>query len=80
MVKDYYNEIVKNTKILKDVKNPFLHKFLPINREYLTPTGFKTFTAFGYTKDDYPKLSLAIFNLIKSLINTENLNEQKNYN
>lgn len=76
-VKEYYNEINKNIEILNDVENPYIHKLLPINREFLTPTGFKTFTAFGYKKNQYPQLSLAIFNLIKDLINTTDSSEQK---
>lgn len=67
-VNENFKAIENDPNIINQQENPVLDYLLPLKRRSVSPAGFKTFTAFEYTLDDYPKLTLSIFNLIKDVI------------
>ena len=78
LLKDYFNKISEDPSIVENIEDPIINYIVPIKRPSVSTVGFKSFKAFKYTDEQIPPLTIAIYNLIDDLINTENLDGQKN--
>ncbi|MGB9937853.1 MAG: MrcB family domain-containing protein [Methanobacterium sp.] len=78
VIADYFKKIREDSSIVKNIEDPILNYIVPIKRPTVSTVGFKSFKAFGYTNEQIPALTRAIFNLISDLANTQDKVKQKN--
>lgn len=77
-IRDYFNEIKTNPKIVENTDDPILNYIIPIKRPTVSTVGFRSFKAFGYTDDQIPDLTMAIYNLGSNLVDIQDKEKQKN--
>ncbi|MGF7118649.1 MrcB family domain-containing protein [Methanobacterium oryzae] len=78
VIKDYFNKIRDDSNIVENIDDPILNYIVPIKRPSVSTVGFKSFKAFGYTDEQIPALTMAIFNLINDLANIKDKERQEN--
>lgn len=76
-VKKYFNLIRKDENIVYDTSDPIINYILPIKRFSVAPAGVKVFGAFKNPAENIPEITLDVFNLLKELIVTDEVNKQK---
>lgn len=76
-VKNYFNLIRKDENIVYDTADPIINYILPIKRFSVAPAGVKVFEAFKNPLEKIPEITLDVFNLLKELIVTDEVNKQK---
>jgi len=76
-VEKYFNEIKNNSNIINNTDDPIINYLLPIKGKFVAPAGVNDIKAYGYTKEDLPELTEAVFDLIDNLIHTDNESREK---
>ncbi|GAB6056496.1 hypothetical protein JCM15415_18120 [Methanobacterium movens] len=76
-VKKYYDLIEKEPETVNNISEPPINYLLPIKEPSVAPAAVGSITAYGYTDEDLPDLTLAVHRLIKDIINEINEEKQK---
>jgi len=76
-VEKYFDEIKNNREIKNNIEDPIINYLLPIKGKFVAPAGVNDIKAYGYSKEELPGLTEAVFNLINNLIETDDENTQK---
>lgn len=76
-VRKNFETIRNNPEIVNDTSDPIINYLLPIKGKPIAPAAVGSITAFGYTAEDLPKLTLTVFKLVDDLRASNDKTQQK---
>jgi hypothetical protein len=76
-VRKNFETIRNNPEIVNDTSDPIINYLLPIKGKPIAPAAVGSITAFGYTAEDLPKLTLTVFKLVDDLRVSNDKTQQK---
>jgi len=76
-VKKYYELIENDAQAKYNTEDPPINHLLPIKQPAIAPVAVGAIKAYGYTDEELPGLTDAVYNLLKNLNETDDKNRQK---
>ncbi|MBP2046738.1 AAA family ATPase [Methanobacterium aggregans] len=76
-VKKCFETLKKDKNTAYNLNDPLINYLLPIKEPSIAPAAVSDIRAFGYKKEDLPELTLAIYELISNLLETDDKEVKK---